>query len=151
MKTKAINAWLDAAIAPENRTGPLSLRDVAELDQALCGAGGDPSLLLEAGGLQAISDYTQTWKNPAAVALGRRGGSKRSEAKTRAARANAKGPPTHKPLRTIAGHECHADTRHVGSDYVNGRPVVRALSLNAERWLRRHGWTRGADGWTPAL
>lgn len=68
-RTRAIRRWLDAAIAPEDR-GPLTPREVAEADQGLVGAGGEASLLPDAGGEELISEYTEArWGADRAEAL----------------------------------------------------------------------------------
>lgn len=55
----AVPAWLDAAVASESRTAPLSAREVAEADQELCAAGGDAELLTAAGGEHVVAAYTE--------------------------------------------------------------------------------------------
>ncbi len=78
----------------------------------------------------------------AAAALGRKGGSARTEAQNAARRANglAGGRPV--KLRTLAGVEVH-----VGADLAghlkDGRPAFVATSPTAARWLARHGYAWG--------
>lgn len=57
----AIEAWIEEAVAPEHRTAPLTERQVAEADEALCAAGGDAELLVDAGGAKAVAQYTGRW------------------------------------------------------------------------------------------
>lgn len=80
----------------------------------------------------------------AAVELGRRGGSVRSEAKTRAARQN--GQRGGRPIRTVSvgllgqGQiTVHAGAVLVGYT-VRGLPAFVARTRAAARWLSRHGF-----------
>lgn len=66
VEATGITAWLEAAVPVEERR-PLTTREVAEYDQALCGAGGDRDLLEAAGGERAVSEYTQRWSDGAAA------------------------------------------------------------------------------------
>ncbi|GAC1455466.1 MAG: hypothetical protein PVSMB1_04980 [Gemmatimonadaceae bacterium] len=83
-------------------------------------------------------------KNPAAVALGRRGGKAKSDAKTTASRSNGKrgGRPTRLVQVGAAGAgevEVHADAEHVGYTVI-GECAFLARTPAAAQWLRRHGY-----------
>ena len=85
-------------------------------------------------------------KDKAAVSLGRRGGTARSTAKTKAARSNgAKGGRPVKTidvgLRGLGSVTVHHDAVLVGYT-VRNDPAFRAASPAAARWLKRHGYER---------
>src|SRR5258707_605496 len=87
-------------------------------------------------------------KNPAAVALGRRGGNAKSEAKAEASRENGKrgGRPT--KLMKVgafgAGEiEVHADAELIGYTQLGAAAFI-ARTPTAARWLSRHGYKYAA-------